>query len=185
MFTHTNVPAKGNARPEGKGTQNKAFAKEKSGLNQLNQLARQTLRNENPSVPEYAIPSPRFRDNTSNELTRSIIKWLQLNGHQAERIAVTGRRIDNRKTVTDAIGRSKIIGSIEWIRSSMQPGTADISAIIKGKPVKIEVKIGRDTQSDDQKTYQEQVETAGGCYLIVKDFQMFFDWYGKEVSDAG
>ena len=56
-------------------------------------------------------------------------------------------------------------------------GTADISAIIKGRSVKIEVKIGRDRQSEAQKKYEESVNKAGGQYWIAKDFDGFYEKY--------
>ena len=59
----------------------------------------------------------------------------------------------------------------------MQKGTADISATIKGRSVKIEVKIQGDKQGAAQRTYQSQVEASGGLYFIAKDFQSFYNWY--------
>ena len=61
----------------------------------------------------------------------------------------------------------------------MTRGTADIHAIIKGRAVKIEVKIKADSQSIWQKAYQKDVEKAGGIYYIAKDFDSFYVWYNK------
>ncbi|HJY63731.1 MAG TPA: hypothetical protein VJ455_06205 [Ignavibacteria bacterium] len=66
----------------------------------------------------------------------------------------------------------------------MQPGTADISATIAGRSVKIEVKIGRDKQSQKQKEYQRQVEASGGLYFIAKSFDQFFTWYNELFTPA-
>ena len=46
-----------------------------------------------------------------------------------------------------------------------------------GRSVKIEVKIGKDKQSDAQKAYQADVEKAMGIYYIAKDFDTFYEWY--------
>ena len=156
-----------------------------SGLSHLNSLAKQALREQSPNVPDYAIPTPRFKDKTANELTRSIIKWLQLNGHQAERISVEGRVINTRKIVVDGIGRRKMIGSITRVKSSAQRGSADISATVYGRSVKIEAKIGRDQQSDVQKQYQQSIEAAGGIYLIASNFQTFYEWYFQLREEVG
>jgi hypothetical protein len=156
-----------------------------SGLAHLNSLAKQALREQSPNLPDYAIPTPRFKDKTANELTRSIIRWLQLNGHQAERISVEGRVIDTRKIVVDGIGRRKMIGSITRIKSSAQRGSADVSATIYGRSVKVEAKIGRDQQSDVQKDYQQSIEAAGGIYLIASDFQGFYAWYMTFREEVG
>ena len=68
----------------------------------------------------------------------------------------------------------------------MTKGTADISATIPiyaackiGLSVKIEVKIGKDRQSEDQKKYEKSIINAGGVYYIAKDFNSFYEWYNN------
>jgi len=146
-------------------------------LKELYQMIYEDSRRKYPDVPLHAIPSTTYKVKTSNGLTRAIIKWIQLKGGQAERISVTGRMIDERKTYKDVLGYTRQVGSIRWIHPSMQRGTADISAIISGRSVKIEIKIGKDKQHEDQKRYQQQVEDAGGVYIIVSDFEDFCQWW--------
>jgi hypothetical protein len=134
-----------------------------------------------PSLPEYAVKKPKYTDKTANGLTKCIIDYLILNGCQAERINTAGRVIDERKHVTNVVGITKVIGSMKYIPTTGTKGSADISATIKGRSVKIEVKIGKDRQSDHQKRYQEMIERAGGVYIIAKDFQGFYDWF-KEFT---
>lgn len=119
----------------------------------------------------------KYRDDTANGLTKLIIDFLRLRGWQAERINSTGRMIDHRKQVKDCMGRTHTIGSAQWIPSSGQVGTADISATIQGKSVKIEVKIGADRQRHEQRMYQSDVENAGGIYFITKSFDDFLQSY--------
>jgi hypothetical protein len=118
----------------------------------------------------------------SNTLTREIIRFLQLKGHQAERISVTGRQIAQSYQYTDILGNRRTGKSYKFIKSSMQAGSADISATISGRSVKIEVKVGRDSQRDAQKRYQEQVEKAGGVYIIAKTLDDFMGWYENFMS---
>lgn len=132
------------------------------------------------SLPEYAIPKTKFRDDTANGLTKCVIAWINLNNGQAERISNTGRYVDNTKIVTDVIGRKRKIGSGKWIPGTGTNGTADISATIHGRSVKIEVKIGRDKQSQAQKKYQKQIEKSGGIYFIARDFTQFVEWYNAK-----
>jgi len=94
----------------------------------------------------------------------------------------TKDEIGKSKMITDSIGRSRVVGSDTWIKGSGTKGTADISAIINGRSVKIEVKIGKDAQSKDQISYQKAVEDAGGIYYIAKDFESFWIWYLKEFE---
>jgi hypothetical protein len=88
-----------------------------------------------------------------------------------------GRMIDKTQVVTDCIGRRKTIGSIQYIKGTSTNGTADISATIKGKSVKIEIKIGKDRMSQDQMKYRDAILRAGGVYFVSTDFDMFMDWY--------
>lgn len=119
-----------------------------------------------------------YTDKTANGLTKMIIDWINYNGGQAERINTTGRLI-KAKSYKDVMGITKTIGQDKWIKGTGTLGSADISATIQGKSVKIEVKIGRDKQSDVQKQYQEAIEKAGGIYYIAKDFDSFYNWYNE------
>lgn len=147
-----------------------------SALKLLNELAWNKIR-ANSSMPDYAIPKPKFTDNSANALTKSIIAWIELNGYQAERINNTGRYVDNKKTVKNIMGQSITIGSGQYIPGTGTKGTADISATIKGKSIKIEVKFGKDRQSEAQKEYQATIEKSGGVYFIAKDFESFYNFY--------
>jgi hypothetical protein len=132
-----------------------------------------------PNVPLYALESalPKYTDKTANGLTRCILDFLELCDYQVERINTMGRPIDNRKQVTDVLGRTKTIGSMTWGKSTATKGSADISATIEGLSVKIEVKIGKDRQSEYQKIYQSNIEKAKGKYWIVKNFDDFYEKY--------
>jgi hypothetical protein len=123
------------------------------------------------------MPNKPIKATKANDLTKAIIKFIQLSGGQAERISVTGRRVDMRRTFTDVLGNQRQIGSVRWIKASMQKGSADISATITGQSVKIEIKVGRDHIRPEQETYKQQVEKAGGIYLLIHTFDEFYQWY--------
>jgi len=135
-----------------------------------------------PRMPQDYIAKRKYTDATANGLTKCIIDWIKANGYQAERISNTGRYIDNSKIVTDSMGFQKKIGSGQYIKGTGTNGTADISATIKGKSIKLEVKIGKDRQSEAQKKYQADIERAGGIYIIVKDFDEFMNFYKKFIE---
>jgi hypothetical protein len=151
----------------------KAPYRKPESVKELENLLLARKRKEHPDLPFYA--KKEFRDDTANGLTTAIIQYLQLHGYQAEQINTMGRPIDNSRIVTDCIGRQRRIGSLKWIPSGSTPGSADISAIIGGRSVKIEVKIGRDRQSEVQKEYQRKVEQAGGFYIIATSFDNFLN----------
>jgi hypothetical protein len=150
-----------------------------NAIQRLKELAIQEKRRLFPSVPLYAIKHPNYSDKKANGLTACIIDFIRLKGGQAERINNTGRMIDRRETFTDILGHKRTIGGYEWIRGTGTNGTADISATVGGRSVKIEVKIGRDRQSPAQIQYQKSIEKAGGLYFLAKDFESFFLWYSK------
>lgn len=146
-------------------------------VKELEELADIMNQRRHPNTPAKYLANAKYRDDSANGLTRCIIDYIRLHGGQAERINITGVLIDRRRTVTDVLGHSRTIGSIEWRTGGGTIGSADISATINGGSVKIEVKIGRDRQSEAQKAYQKQVEAAGGLYFIAKDFTSFVRWY--------
>ena len=166
-----------NARMAQSGT--KVSPRERSALKALNQLSFDAMRFRYPLIRPELLAPPKYSDKTANGLTSCIIQWIRLHGYQAENIKVTGRQIDRRKVVSDCLGNQRQIGTLQWIKTSGTRGSADISATIAGKSVKIEVKIGRDKQRPAQMEYQRSVEAAGGIYFIASTFQQFYDWYVK------
>lgn len=146
-------------------------------VKELKSLAVEYLRMKYPIVPEFAIPKPKYNVKTTNGLTKAIIDYLRFKGCQAERISSMGRVIDSRKVVTDVVGRKRTIGSMIYIPTTGQKGTADISATIKGRSVKIEVKYGKDKLSKCQKEYQKQIEASGGIYYVARTFELFHKWF--------
>lgn len=148
------------------------------GLKELRELALQASRWKHPSLPESAMYVKPYTDKTANTLTRCIIDYVRFNGYQAERINCTGKMVDNTKVITDVLGDRRTIGSVKWLPTSGQRGTADVSAVIRSRAVKIEVKM-KDKQSPDQLEYQKQVEQAGGLYWICRSFDEFLSFYNE------
>lgn len=48
--------------------------------------------------------------------------------------------------------------------------------------MKIEIKHGKDRQSEAQKRYQADIEMAGGIYYIAKTFDEFYQWYKQRFE---
>lgn len=144
-------------------------------LQTLTKLKAKHLRAKYPNIPAYAISKPKYKDNTSNGLTKCIITAINLCGGQAERISNTGRVIDTSYTYTNVIGQKKTIGGIKYIPGTGTNGTADVSAIWNGLSLKIEVKIGRDKLSEAQKQYRDKVEANGGIYIVARSYRGFVE----------
>lgn len=119
---------------------------------------------DNSSMPEYARIKTHFTDKTANGLTAAIIAHLEYYGHFAARVNTTG--------VYDA-------SRGQYRRTNARKGMADISAVINGKPVQIEIKAGADRPRADQLQVQREYQQAGGVYLFVHNFSEYVQEYRK------
>lgn len=143
----------------------------KQYLKELKLLHYKFSKEKYPEFPEYALPKYQYNDRTTNGLTRCIIDFLKFSGWQAERVSTTGRWIQDK----DEHGWRKPTG--KWIHGSGTRGSADISATIAGRSVKIEIKRGRDKQSEVQKKYEQQIIDAGGEYWLIYSYGEFRERY--------
>lgn len=116
------------------------------------------LKKKYPSFPSEYIPTTRKKKSPANELTTQIIAYIQSLGGSAFRQNSVG--IYNPKTKS-------------FRKSGQKRGTADVDCILFSAPIKIEVKIGRDTLSEYQKSYREAVIKSGGYYIVAKDLEQF------------
>ena len=122
---------------------------------------------QNPQLNKAYVPKTKFRDDSTNELTKCVEAYCQiLEGIFVERVANAGKY--SKK-------------SNRFIKGTGTNGTADLHAIIHGRSVKIEIKCKatNDRQSEAQKRYQQKVEQAGATYLIVRTFKEFFDFINR------
>lgn len=108
-----------------------------------------------PNIPNFARVKTHFRDDSANALTGVICEFLKYKGHFAGRVNTTG--IYDAKTG-------------KYRQTNARKGMADISAVINGKPVQIEIKAGRDKPRAEQLKVAEEYEKAGGRYVFVHNF---------------
>lgn len=134
-------------------------------LKDLGKLADQLNAEKHPLLPPHALVKKRFKDTTANDLTKTII-WdmYHVRGGVAYRI--------NNGAVYDA--RKKVY------RAGVQrKGVPDIIGIIDGRFYGIEVKIGKDRQSADQKEIEREIQEAGGVYFIAKSYDDYLEKIAK------
>jgi hypothetical protein len=145
----------------------------------LNALMMESLKLKYPNMPEAYIPKTDWTDNSANALTKCVIAWIQFMGGQAERISSQGQYREGAKIQVGSgmMAHTKQLPG-KWTPGQSTKGTADISATIRGRSVKIEIK-QKDKQSEAQKQYQAAIERAGGVYIIVRDFDSFVEWYER------
>ena len=128
---------------------------------------------QHPTIPEVYWVRQTFNDDTAPHLEKLIIAFGKMHGWCLNKISTTGVFRDNRKVVTDMLGHKRMIGSAQWTKGNATRGVADITGVINGRYVEIEVKIGKDRQSEVQKQHQKAVEESGGIYFIAKSFEDF------------
>ena len=58
-----------------------------------------------------------------------------------------------------------------------EKGLPDIWLCMDGRFVVIEVKAGKDRQSEEQKHRQYEIERAGGVYLLIRSKDEFLKWF--------
>jgi len=154
----------------------------KLNKDKLNALMMESLKLKYPNIPESYIPKTDWKDNSANALTKCVIAWVQFMGGQAERISSQGQYREGAKI---QVGSGQLAYTKQmpgkWTPGQSTKGTADISATIRGRSVKIEIK-QKDKQSEAQKQYQQAIENAGGVYIIVRNFDDFVIWYNDFVS---
>ena len=136
--------------------------KKPESIRELERLHFEAKQLRHPDTP-YLVRT-KFRDDSANELTRAVVAHIQLHGGFAARINSTG--------INDAkLGRYR--------RSGARKGVSDIQAVIGGRSISIEVKIGRDRMRPDQIKVKAEVEQSGGVYIIASSFDDFLEKINK------
>lgn len=108
-------------------------------------------------------PKRKKNTTTTNRLTNDIRSLIAKSGGYSLRCNVSG------------FYRPELGG---YIRSGSTLGTPDIIAVVNGSFYGIEIKVGKDRQSPDQKTVQQGIEAAGGVYLLATDLDSFKAEFG-------
>ncbi|MDR2919099.1 MAG: hypothetical protein LBV72_07035 [Tannerella sp.] len=109
-------------------------------------------------IPDNCRFITKFRDDASNGLTKCLQAWSKINGAHFQRMNTTG--IFDYK-----IGKYRHSGSTK--------GVTDTLIIYNGIVFNIEIKIGKDKQSEKQLAMQKSIESAGGIYIIIKNYNDF------------
>ena len=150
----------------------------KTNLQLLKALELEAMKQKYPNTNESYLGLSKWADNSANSLTQCVIAYITFMGGQAERISSQGQYREGAKiqVCTGELAHQRQLPG-KWTPGQSTKGTADISSTIRGRSVKIEIKYGKDVQSQVQKEYQASVERAGGVYIIVRSFDEFVVWY--------
>lgn len=116
----------------------------------------------------FGRPNPnKKKQSPANALTDAVITYMKLKGG-------IGYRINNMGVYDASLGKFRTSGT--------KKGIPDIIGIYKGRFIGVEIKIGKDRQSDDQKLREQEINKAGGYYYIAKEFDSFKIWYDNTAT---
>ena len=130
-------------------------------LKELSKLANELKAQKHSDIISFALVKKVFKDKTANELTKTIIwdmYWVREG--VAYRIN-NGAVFDKKRQV--------------YRKGVQRKGIPDIIGIINGRFIGIEVKIGADRQSADQKEIEKEIKEAGGVYFIAKSYDDYLN----------
>lgn len=118
---------------------------------------------------------PKYPDVAStNGLQSAVVNYLTWCGHYANRINTQGQAY-----AEDVKTASGTIKKLSWRKGATRAGTPDVDSIIGGKPVKFEIKYGKDRIRDKQEEEGAKIKAAGGYYFIIKTIEGFYNQYDQ------
>jgi hypothetical protein len=136
-------------------------------LKELSESDYEYRKNKNPTFgASNGMFYRKYSEKDANKLTDAIKRWFELSDGQVSRVNSQGQYDPRTKKMRF---------------SHSTRGAADLSCIYQGRAIEIEIKFGKDRQSDVQKEYQEKVERAKGIYLIVRTWEDFIQQMSKVV----
>lgn len=106
---------------------------------------------------------------SANALTKRIVEHIRNRGHFATRLQSTGTYREDLK---------------KFVPSQQRVGLPDVMAVIASQAAFIEIKVGRDRLSVDQKNAIDELEKAGAVVFVAHDFDSFVTWFTDEFAAA-
>lgn len=133
----------------------------------------------------HYAPKPYPKVNTANGLSRMVVDTLLWLGHHGERTNTMGVPVKKYRPKFNIFsGKTEMLeNGIKWRKGSGTKGSSDVKGHVNNPkhqfpiPVYVEIKIGRDSMSEDQEKYEKQVTKTGALYCIVKTPEDWFAFY--------
>ena len=108
------------------------------------------------------------KSSPANQLTSDIMDYLLEFNCAVARINTTG-------IYDEKLGRYRKSGSTNGVEDINCTYPLSVKGTTIGLTIAIEVKIGKDVMSNDQKKRKQRIEIAGGIYIVAKEMQQFKD----------
>lgn len=156
-------------------------------LRQLSELSVHYQASVYPAVPAHAHAKTTYSDTTANGLAKCIVDFCKYMNH-FDGVAVVAMRTGNEgryrpgQVITNVLGQQKQLAG-QWL-PGMNNGMSDTQITLNGRVYYVEIKIGKDRQSDAQKKFAEQVTRGGAVYQIVKSWPEFYKFFESITADA-
>ncbi|WP_421827099.1 hypothetical protein [Larkinella sp.] len=132
----------------------------------------QHTRTKHPNMPKHGIPKPKTNFNSSNALTKAVLKTFEIHGLYAVRVQSQGQFDPQLKI---------------FRKGTTRPGVSDVHCLLggSGRHCSIEIKYGQDKMSPAQRQTAKQVQESGGIYYVAKDFESFWRWFNDQIKKGG
>ena len=122
---------------------------------------RQNEEREHP-LPMHALAPPKFKTSDANGLSAAIVAFLDAIGGWASRVNTMGVYDAKRKA---------------YRKTTMKLGFPDVQATYRGRSIYVEVKIGKDRLSPNQKKFIKGASEAGALVIVARTFEDFFNGF--------
>lgn len=112
----------------------------------------------------YSMQVKPYSDRTNIGLTRCITDYLRYSGYH-----LVDRKSNRRQ-------------SFKWRKSPSQSNPEEIEAVIHGRALRIQIRIGDEPVSGQQLREKLKAESTGGLFYVARDFQSFLHWFETVFS---
>jgi hypothetical protein len=126
------------------------------------------------------------KPSTAAQLENLIAEYTSLSGGFSTNIYSGGRERTSKTHVTDVIGRKNSITETKYLPSVVMKGHSDMIISYKGYVLYLEIKLGKDRQSEAQKIFQQLVESKGSPYRIVHtlgEYEQLFTKFMNHIDN--
>jgi|694.fasta_scaffold107805_8 hypothetical protein len=124
------------------------------------------------------LPDKKKKQSPTNALTDAVREYAEVHGCVTARINVTG-------IYDESTGKWRTSNATRGVEDIDVTYPTKIYGIPVGIKIAVEVKYGRDTQSEHQKKRQDKLEKAGAHYIIAKDIDTFKKDFDELVKHYG
>jgi hypothetical protein len=149
-----------------------------TAIEQLKNLAKASLRAKLLFASIFALTLSSYSVRSVNDLTKSIIDWLVLNGHQAQRLNNKGEFVKYPMLTKDCMGNAITIRRTLWVEGASRKSNAKIYCRINGIPIMVDIH-ALHSQASNKYDLKHRLSVN---YWTVKSFDEFMKNYNELIN---